>query len=149
MDRNLLYALFTAAVFLVYNAVIVFVVPFKSQRFVAMLMAGMVVFFIVLFFFLSRIGKGNSEEKARLLRDGMPGVATVLAAKQTGLFINKNPQVEMTLRVQPASGASYERTTKYVVPMFNASALQVNSTIKVKIDPRNSERLAIDEDWAK
>jgi hypothetical protein len=93
--------------------------------------------------------RGNSSEKQQLLQSGTPATAQVLSIKQTGTFINNNPQVEMSLRIQPPDGPPYERTTRYVVPIIHASALQANSVIKVRIDPANAERIAIDEDWAK
>jgi hypothetical protein len=147
-ERNLLYAIFTVTASFLYGLIIIFVIPFEGRRFSVLIIIGQAITFVLFFYFVSRIGKEKEIEARRLLRHGVQGTATVLAAKQTGVLVDKRWEVEMKLRVQPDQGEPYEQATRYFIPMFHLSALRLNTTVKVKIDPLNAARMAIDESWA-
>ena len=46
----------------------------------------------------------RSRANERLKHDGIPGTAQVLAAEQTGMYVNHQPQVKLRLRVEAHSG---------------------------------------------
>lgn len=48
------------------------------------------------------LGKGQPP---RLITEGSPAIATVLAVRETGVTVNMNPRVELELRIQPQDGS--------------------------------------------
>ncbi|WP_143086165.1 hypothetical protein [Amycolatopsis saalfeldensis] len=58
----------------------------------------------------------GSRRRARLMRSGVPGTATVTAFRDTGITTNDNPKVEFTLEVTPADGTpAFTATTRHTV----------------------------------
>ncbi|MEA3018251.1 MAG: hypothetical protein QOI38_2973 [Sphingomonadales bacterium] len=55
---------------------------------------------------LRRIGAGKEAQAMRLVATGAQGVGTVTHVQDTGITINDNPRVEVTMRVQPVDGGA-------------------------------------------
>lgn len=55
---------------------------------------------------LRRMGAGKEAQAMRLVATGGQGVGTVTHVQDTGITINDNPRVEVTMRVQPVDGTA-------------------------------------------
>ena len=72
--------------------------------------------------------------------------ATVQAAQQTGMMVNMNQGVQVTLLVM-INGIPTPVTTLLMVPYLNLARLQPGGQLAVSIDPANPESVRID--WSK
>ena len=77
----------------------------------------------------------------RIMQRGEDADATILAMKDTGITINKNPYVDLRLRVQPAGRPAYEVSTKVVVSRL--AIPRVGDTLKVKFDPNKPQDVIV------
>jgi len=93
-------------------------------------------------FIFYRLMKANADNQ-RLLKDGQPAVGQILSAQQTGAFINYNPQVRLTVDVQPLVGEPYQASVTTVVPMIALPRVQPGQTVDVRYDAEDHSRIAI------
>ena len=77
----------------------------------------------------------------RLIEYGEDAQATVLAMKDTGITINKDPYVSVRLRVQPAGQPAYE--TNMRVAVSRLAIPRVGDTVQVKFDPKKPKDLIV------
>ena len=56
---------------------------------------------------------GNKKKK--ILQDGISARAVVIGVADTGMTVNDNPRVKLTLQVQPEGDAPFEATKKVTV----------------------------------
>lgn len=100
-------------------------------------MAAIVIGSILLVAIVSRSARNPKIENAIL------GQATVLKIWETGLIINRQPQVGFLLNVQHPDGSSYEAQTKAVISIIHLPQIQPGSTLPVKIDAKDRTRVAL------
>jgi hypothetical protein len=106
-----------------------------------LLLAAITIFLVSRFFFgLMR----ESRERQSLLRDGESSVAEILSISDTGVTVNDNPRVALRLFVQPQSRTGFEVSTKLLVPRLSLAAFQPGSKIRVRFDPNDLQRVAVD-----
>jgi hypothetical protein len=80
----------------------------------------------------------------RLRRTGVRTTAEVVAIRATGLSVNDNPRVRLTVRVCPAGGGPpFESTTTTLVP--HVAIPRVGDHVEVFYDPANPSRAALAE----
>jgi len=76
---------------------------------------------------------------------GLPGTASVLSVRDTGITINHiNAMMEVGLRVQPDGGAPYETKTRISLARHSWGAIKPGMSVAVRIDPKDPQRVAID-----
>lgn len=92
---------------------------------------------ILLFAIVSRSARNPKIENAIL------GQATVLKIWETGLIVNRQPQVGFLLNVQHPDGSSYEVQTKAVISIIHLPQIQPGATVAVKIDAKDRARVAL------
>ena len=63
---------------------------------------------------LRRIGAGKEAQAMRLVETGGQGVGTVTHVEDTGITINDNPRVTVTMKVEPVDGTTPLKRTKTV-----------------------------------
>lgn len=80
----------------------------------------------------------------RLQKTGLPGTAKVLEVRDTGVTINNNPQVKLTVEVKNNLGQRYTTTIKTLVSRINPFAYQPGIEVPVKIDPKNDQNVVLD-----
>jgi len=120
------------------------VVPGSSTTFTivgAVLTGGAVV--------LGYIGLRLARRAARnreLMEQGVTGTAQVLNARQTGVYLNDQPQMALTLRVTAPGHGTYDTTVKEVVPFIGLGRLGGPQPFTVKVDRQDRTRLLIDWD---
>ena len=80
----------------------------------------------------------------RLQKTGLPGRATILEVKDTGVTINNNPQVKLVLEVKNSFGQKYTTQSRVLVSRINPNAYMPGMEVPVKIDPKNEQNVVID-----
>jgi hypothetical protein len=82
-----------------------------------------------------RLLAGQTADAARLVATGAPATAVVTDVRDTGVTVNDNPQVVLTVRIEPADGR----------PPYDSSATRTVSRVAI---PRVGDRLAVRVDPA-
>lgn len=104
----------------------------------------MIVIFASVFILMWRLFIGPMMNAARLQKTGIPGKATVLEVKDTGVTINNNPQVKLLLEIRNSFGQKYTASCRTLVSRINPFAFQPGMEVQVKIDPKNEQNVVID-----
>ena len=73
--------------------------------------------------------------------------ATVQSAQQTGMMVNMNQTVQVTLLVMLPDGLPLPVTTQLLIPYLNLARLQPGAQLSVSIDPTIPASVRID--WSK
>ena len=80
----------------------------------------------------------------RLQKTGLPGTAKILEVRDTGVTINNNPQVKLTVEIKNNLGQRYSATIKTLVSRINPFVYQPGMEVPVKIDPKNDQNVVLD-----
>jgi hypothetical protein len=88
---------------------------------------------------LYAIKKRNTTEK-EIREKGIKMNAVVKEIIQTGIFINENPEVELTVT---KTNNSVEITFRTIVTLVMIPRLQPGCTVKIVVDPANSLRATL------
>jgi hypothetical protein len=86
---------------------------------------------------------GKRANRQRLIANGVPGQARVLGARQTSLYVNGSPQVELELEITTANRAPYTVILKEVVPMIMTGRLTNGQPLPVMVDPLRPDSVVI------
>jgi hypothetical protein len=78
-----------------------------------------------------------------LMQSGRVGTATVTAVRQTGTFINNNPECELDLQVSVDGGEAYAVTHRQVLAMVALPGFQPGASVPVRVDPNDPSSLII------
>jgi hypothetical protein len=105
---------------------------------------GMLAVFGGMFFLFYKLFFGPMFNTARLQKVGIPGKATILEIKDTGVTINNAPQVKLVLEVKNSFGQKYTTTARVLVSRINPFAYQPGMEVPIKIDPKNEKNVALD-----
>jgi hypothetical protein len=81
---------------------------------------------------------------SRLQKTGIDGKAIITDVSDTGVTVNRNPQVKLTLQVKNSFGQSYTTTCRTLVSRINPFIFQPGMEVPVKIDPKNEKNVIID-----
>jgi len=93
--------------------------------------------------FIIRLVRTSSKNR-ELLGHGEDAQAVILSIRETGVRINEQPQVNLTLEVRPTNGApSFQAQATTVISYFQITQFQPGSLLQVKYDPNNTSRVAI------
>jgi hypothetical protein len=87
--------------------------------------------------------KGYAEAQ-RIKAQGVPGQATIMSMRQTGVYVNEQPQIELQLNVQDEMYGSRQVTLKEYVPMMLLGTLSSGRPLPVKVDPANPNNVVIE-----
>src|SRR5687768_11707135 len=71
----------------------------------------------------------DAQKAQHLAVNGRQGTATVVALRQTGAFVNENPQVEMDLDVSVEGLDPYRVTHKQVLAMIAVPQFQPGASV--------------------
>jgi hypothetical protein len=86
----------------------------------------------------------NDGQKAQyLMQAGRVGTATVSAVRQTGTFVNNNPECELDLQVVVDGGEPYAVTLRQVLAMVALPGFQPGASVPVRVDPSDAQSLII------
>lgn len=71
------------------------------------------------------------------MKNGELGLGITREIRQTGTYINNNPQVAIKLAVIKQDGTEFETTIKPIIPLTDMGSLSINSPLPIKIDDRD------------
>lgn len=86
----------------------------------------------------------KAAEADRLRTQGVPGQASILGMRQTGVYLNEQPQIELQLQVTTQMHAAYPVTVREYVPLMLLGTLSSGRPLPVKVDPANPNNLVIE-----
>ena len=98
---------------------------------------------IGLFLWGGRWARGYKEAQ-RLRMSGVPGQATIVGMRQTGVYLNEQPQIELNLQVQSEMHGPYQATVREYVPLMLLATLSSGRPLPVKVDPADPQKLVIE-----
>jgi len=78
-----------------------------------------------------------------LIHAGRVGTATVSGVRQTGTYVNNNPECELDLDVTVDGGAAYAVTHRQVLSSVALPGFQPGASIPVRVDPEDPYSLVI------
>ena len=78
-----------------------------------------------------------------LMQAGRVGTATVSGVRQTGTYVNNNPECELELEVSVDGGAPYGVTHRQVLSSVALPGFQPGASIPVRVDPEDPDSLVI------
>ncbi len=78
--------------------------------------------------------------------NGRRAVAKVLALKQTGTYINEQPEVEFEIEFPDASGRTNLTSIKKIVPLIELSGIKAGDEVVIFYDPQNKDKALFEKD---
>lgn len=84
------------------------------------------------------------HEAQRLRASGVPGQAQILSMRQTGVYMNEQPQIQLNLQVQTEMHGPYQTTVTEYVPLMLLGTLSRGRPLPVKVDPADPQNLVIE-----
>jgi len=97
-----------------------------------------------MFYLFYRIFFKPMINAARLQKTGLPGKATIVEVRDTGVTINNNPQVKLMLEVKNSFGQKYNAQCRVLVSRINPNMFMPGMEVPVLIDPKNEQNVVID-----
>jgi hypothetical protein len=85
----------------------------------------------------------RSAQRNKLLQTGEPAQAIIQAVEQTGVYINNNPQIRMTVEVRPPNRPPYVTTITQTVGLIQIAAFMPGTLLDVRYDPADPRKVAI------
>ena len=86
----------------------------------------------------------KQQAEQQLFQTGERATAVIEGVEGTGTMINNQPQVYLTLRVQPRNGAEFIHQRRLVLPF--GAVVQPGYLVDVAYDPANPDEVAIESD---
>lgn len=125
---------------LVFGIIAVLTTAGQSGIYIAL---AMIAIFGGVFFMIYKLVFGPMINASRLMKTGLPGKATITSVSDTGVTINNNPQVKLTLDIRNSLGQRYTTTVRTLVSRINPFVFQPGMEVPVKIDPKNEMNVII------
>ncbi|WP_433609249.1 hypothetical protein ACQP2P_37780 [Dactylosporangium sp. CA-139114] len=88
------------------------------------------------------------REAQEVRERGVRGTAQVLGARQTGVYLNEQPQVALQLRITAPGHGTYDTTVKEYVPLVATGMLGTGRPLTVLVDPLDPARVVIEWSFA-
>lgn len=79
-----------------------------------------------------------------LQKTGEPAEALILRIWDTGMTVNDDPVVGFALEVRPKGREAYQAETKLRISRLDVARVQPGTVVAVRIDPKDSRRVALD-----
>jgi len=93
-------------------------------------------------FILFKLFKGR-QQADKIRATGIPAQAQIVALADTGMKINDNPRVQLTLMVHPTGGQPYQASCTMTISLLQIPQFQPGAWIQVKYDPANPMNIAV------
>ena len=74
---------------------------------------------------------------------GVEAKASVLSVEQTGLFLDRNPQVRLQVQVMPERGRNFVVEIKEIISLADLQLIKPGSTVIVKYKPGNNNEIIL------
>lgn len=85
----------------------------------------------------------RSRKRDALLRDGQPATATIVRIVETGNVYNDQPEVRVTLVVQPSDGQPFQAEVVQVLSAVELLSFQIGNEVAVRYDPNAPSDVAL------
>jgi hypothetical protein len=85
----------------------------------------------------------DGQKAQHLMQAGRVGTATVSGIRQTGTFVNNNPECALDLQVTVDGGVPYAVTHRQVLAMVALPGFQPGASVPVRVDPDDPDSLII------
>lgn len=80
--------------------------------------------------------------RSRLIKNGIDGTATIISLKETGLSINRKPEIEYEVRVVGKNGAIFNTSIRRVTSVLEIiNSFQLKTQHPVKFDADSKEAI--------
>ena len=86
---------------------------------------------------------GQQQKAQMLMTNGIVGQATIDAVNDTGVTVNENPQIELSLTVTVPGKDPYPASLTQVVSRIAIASFQPGSTVPVRVSPDDPQVLMI------
>jgi hypothetical protein len=112
---------------------------------ISMFLPGIIIFFVAIIFLagfypLIKGALGKSKKKKVLKERGQKATAKVMTVRDTGITINNNPHIKITVEVRPGVTAELSHTVSRV------SIPRPGDQIEIVYDPSNPENVLLASD---
>ena len=87
--------------------------------------------------------RDGAQTTEHLKANGRAGTAVISDIRQTGMWVNENPQVEMDLQVTVDGIPPYTTTHRQVIEQIAIPRFQPGQTVPVLVDPENPTSLLV------
>ena len=105
------------------------------------------IFFIGLFVVIFGLAFGplviDGIRHNRLRASGETAEAIIMDIQETGVRVNRQPRVRITLEVRPSMRTAYQATTHKIISYFEISRYQPGALMEVKVDPNKPQDVVI------
>jgi hypothetical protein len=108
--------------------------------FIGQIWVAVALFLAALYLLMGR--RAQAAEKIK--REGIPGQAQILSAKQTGTYVNEQPLVRLKLHVEGDGITPYEVDKRVIVPLIALGMLSSGKPLPVYIDRSDRDNVVID-----
>jgi len=98
------------------------------------------------FYFIRKMSENNRKRAEELAAVGTRGEATILALQDTGMRINDNPRVAMTLEIRIPNVPPYQIQKTITISILQLAQVQVGAVVAVLVDmaaPTNPDKVGI------
>jgi hypothetical protein len=85
----------------------------------------------------------GAQKNRELLSKGTPAVARIMSVRETGTYINNQPQLAFALQVT-CDGQSWDAIVNRVTSIVEIPRLQPGAEVMVRFNPQNRMEMAID-----
>jgi hypothetical protein len=79
----------------------------------------------------------------KLVQTGTPATATITDIAETGTVVNRRPQVQVRMTVQPQDGPAFDSQSTWVFSVKDVQTYRVGSKVNVYFDPEDHETVAV------
>ena len=83
----------------------------------------------------------QKKKMAYFQQNGLKGTAVILAAEETGTYINNCPQVELRLQISIPDRQPYDIVHKRCLSPLSLAQFQRGAAIPVLVDPKNPKKI--------
>jgi uncharacterized membrane protein YhaH (DUF805 family) len=108
-----------------------------------LIIIGIVFFLILLPLFVPMIRK--SMLKKRLQKEGLKGTGRLLDSRQTGTYINNQPEMILSLEITGQFGDTWEAEMREVIPLSMLYAMAPGTLFSVLYDPQDNSKVVFDK----
>ncbi len=85
----------------------------------------------------------QSEIEARLIRNGIQGIAEILGREQTGTYVNNQPEIHFRLRISLPGKDAYTTDHNEVVSLLDIGAINPGVKLPVYVDPSDQNNMLL------
>ena len=85
----------------------------------------------------------NNAERKKILKIGKSAKGTIISIKQTGMYVNQQPEILINIKVEPEGEPAFEAKIKKIVSLLSIPQIQPGQTVTVKYDPNNHSKIAL------